>query len=296
MKALLKANFQVTVLSRSSNTERFDPKVKVLKVDFESVESLTAALKGQNAVVSTINTAAVGEQKPLIDAAVAAGVSRFIPSEFGSVTTNPELSTYPVFSGLAGIREHLIEKSKTSPITYTVLACGAFLDLLFGNPGILDFDNHKATLFDEGNNRFSSTSIAKIAQSIVGILKHTGETANKVIHVSEVILTQNKVLEIAKQIQPEADWEVTAVPSDAVLQGALRDVAAGNFSEATIIAILSAVTFGGERYGAAYDKTDNELLGIETLSDEDLRKRIAIRLDPNGAKGETWKVGGKDAV
>jgi hypothetical protein len=47
------------------------------------------------------------------------------------------------------IKQYLQEKAKGEKLTWTVLACGASLDSLFGGPVLLDFANHKATLFDE---------------------------------------------------------------------------------------------------------------------------------------------------
>lgn len=46
---------------------------------------------GIDAVVSLVGAPALTEQKPYIDAAVEAGVNRFIPSEFGCDTQAPYL-------------------------------------------------------------------------------------------------------------------------------------------------------------------------------------------------------------
>src|SRR5690242_16544214 len=90
LKELLAAGFSVTALTRqgSSSASKLpsDANLTVKEVDFTSVPSLTEALKGHFAVVSTLATIAVGSQDLLIDAAAAAGVTRFIPSEFGSDT------------------------------------------------------------------------------------------------------------------------------------------------------------------------------------------------------------------
>jgi len=55
IKALVDSGeFVVTVLARASSQTSYPESVKVVVVDLESVESLTAALKGQDAVVSTV--------------------------------------------------------------------------------------------------------------------------------------------------------------------------------------------------------------------------------------------------
>jgi uncharacterized protein YbjT (DUF2867 family) len=81
--ALLESGFDVMAITRQQSTATFPARVTVKKVDTTSVDALIEVLKGQDAVVSTIGTAAAGTQTTIIDAAIAAHVKRFIPSEFG---------------------------------------------------------------------------------------------------------------------------------------------------------------------------------------------------------------------
>jgi hypothetical protein len=104
--------------------------VAVKKVDYESVDSLKEALHGHDAVVSAAATPAVGKQYPIIDAAVAAGVSRFIPSEFGINTrTVQHEGLKTILSGKIQVLDYLVEKSKENPsFTWTGVANGLFFD------------------------------------------------------------------------------------------------------------------------------------------------------------------------
>jgi hypothetical protein len=54
-----------------------------VKVDLSSMNSVTAAFEGQDAIASTVGTAGLASQSVLVDAAVAAGVKRFLLSDFG---------------------------------------------------------------------------------------------------------------------------------------------------------------------------------------------------------------------
>lgn len=56
-------------------------------------------------------------------------------------------------------------------------------------PVLLEFANHKATLYAEGNNRISSTSMLNVWKAIAGILKSYDATKNKIVRTSKVILT-----------------------------------------------------------------------------------------------------------
>jgi hypothetical protein len=61
----------------------------VAEVNFDSVTSLTRAIRGHTIVIASLPVATlVGSQNALIDASVAAGVTRFFPSDFGTDTLN----------------------------------------------------------------------------------------------------------------------------------------------------------------------------------------------------------------
>lgn len=278
LKALLQANFEVTVLARSQPSTPYDTGVKVIEVEFTSEESLTAALAGQDAVVSAVGPTVIDGQKVLIDAAVASGVKRFIPSDFGSCTTNAELKTLPIYSHMASIQQYLDDKAKLSTLSYTILASGAFLEYIFKTPTLLDFKNHTATLIDDGNNRLSTTRMAQLGTAVAGILSHPNETNNRTVHVSQVIVTQNKLLEIARKLKPETEWKVNTTQSSVLLQDSLKGFAAGDSSFPNVMKMLSGTSLAGDRYGAAYDETDNKLLGVDAITEEELEKLVAESL------------------
>jgi hypothetical protein len=133
-------------------------------------------------------------------------------------------------------------------------------------------------LFDEGDNRISTTSLPNVGKAIVGILKNFETTKNKVVRTSEAILTQNRLLRIAERLRPDIKWESTNVQTSAVLKEGLDGVGAGDFSMPIIMKILTGTAGAGEIYGAAYDETDNELLGVKELTEEDLKKLVAGKL------------------
>jgi hypothetical protein len=246
---------------------------------------LTAALEGIDGLVSTVGAGAIDGQTILIDAAIAAGVKRFIPSEYGSCTTDSKLENFPVYAGMFKIKRYLQEKADSGQLSWTVLACGAFLEFVFHGPLLLDFVSHKATLFDEGDNRFSSTSLPNVGKAIAGIFKNFEATKNKIIRVSEVILTQNEILRIAEELRPDIKWDIDHVRASAVLEEGLDGIKSGDFSMPVIYKILKGTVLAGEDYGSAYDETNNESLGIKALTGEDLKKLVAGALN-NISKGE----------
>jgi hypothetical protein len=76
-------------------------------------------------------TAESGNQVPFIDAAVAAGVKRFIPAEWGHDTRPGKLSgpLADMLSGKTKAGDYLIEKAKAHPdFTWTGISTRMFLD------------------------------------------------------------------------------------------------------------------------------------------------------------------------
>ena len=89
---------------------------------------MTEAFKGQDVVILSLANAAQ-EVSQLVDAAIKAGVKRFIPSDFGSgVATEKTLALFP----MAATKEKEIDylKSKDgSGMTWTAIKNGLFFDL-----------------------------------------------------------------------------------------------------------------------------------------------------------------------
>jgi len=124
-------NFTISILSRQSSKSTFPSNLKVFRVgdDYPDSEVLEA-FKGQDAIISTIQTASVVLQKRFIDLAIKARVKRFIPSEFGSDTLNEKaVAVIPqFFKGKKETVVYLKEKEKEG-LTWSAFVTGPFLDM-----------------------------------------------------------------------------------------------------------------------------------------------------------------------
>jgi putative NADH-flavin reductase len=90
--ALTSHNFSVTIISRLSSTATFPPNSNIIRINDSFDENeLAAAFKGQDAVVNCISHAGHHTQKSIINAAVHAGVRRYIPSGFASNSENTDV-------------------------------------------------------------------------------------------------------------------------------------------------------------------------------------------------------------
>ena len=146
---------EVVVLSRKPTHPVLEKLgVTIVPVSYDDPASLERALTGVHTVISTIAALTKDEltrpQLALLDAAVKAGVKRFVPSEFG-LRSSPE-------SPIEGFRWKWVvaEAVRKSGLEYTIFEVGIFTNYLAaGTPGIghlyplmplLDVEHYKGTL------------------------------------------------------------------------------------------------------------------------------------------------------
>jgi nucleoside-diphosphate-sugar epimerase len=125
--------FTITILTRTSSTANFPPHIPLKKVsDAFTVAELTTAFKDQDAVVVALTTSSVTQDDlavRIIDAAVAAGVKRLIPSEFGTDNLDPRARRLvPIYDAKGRTLEYLIKRAEESDgaLTWTSVACGSW--------------------------------------------------------------------------------------------------------------------------------------------------------------------------
>jgi uncharacterized protein YbjT (DUF2867 family) len=96
------------------------------RAEYNDLDALTAIFQGQDAVISTIGTFGADQQLTAVDAAAAAGVRRFLPSEYGGNTSLENVTSYPPFAvDKKAVVDHLRTK-ESSGLTWTALCSGLF--------------------------------------------------------------------------------------------------------------------------------------------------------------------------
>ncbi|KAI0390785.1 NAD(P)-binding protein [Xylariaceae sp. FL0594] len=283
VRELLHAGFTVTVLKRSSTssttstTTTFPGDVQTREIaDYTSIPSLTAALEGQDAVVCTISTGAsiAGVQKPLVDAAVAAGVRRFVPSEFGINTRF--LEDGPIKRILGGKLEtlgylhemHKREKEKGRSFTWTGISTGLFFDwgLDFGSIGVAK-SSRTATIYDSGDEPFQATNLRTIGRAVAAVLRQPERTVNRYLTIASFNPTKNEIHATIERLTGEK-WQVHRASTAEHYQIGLDKLDKGDY-----MAFSHFLRHRIHRDGAGLAVTgpDNalDLLGIEEESLED---------------------------
>ncbi|KAF5247357.1 hypothetical protein FANTH_6448 [Fusarium anthophilum] len=130
-RALVRAGFNVSVLSRTSSNviESIFLGASIVKSDYTFL-SLVDVFTGQDAVISTLSTANIAEQKIVIDAVAAAKVKRFMPSGFGSDTSVEGLETMaPFLKGKLDVMDY-VKSKEAEGLSWTAIFSGPWIDWL----------------------------------------------------------------------------------------------------------------------------------------------------------------------
>lgn len=134
----------------------------VFNVDFENLAALTRACDGASCVVSALNglePIILGLQGKLLEAAVAAGVPRFMPSDFSLDFTR----TRPGDNRNMDLRRAFQARIDSAPIRATSVLNGAFADLLTGDAPIVLHKLHRVLYWGDADQPFDFTTKDDVA-------------------------------------------------------------------------------------------------------------------------------------
>ncbi|MDY0903320.1 NmrA family NAD(P)-binding protein [Pedobacter sp. CFBP9032] len=135
VKALVRNDSDVTKTSILK-----DAGIEVIPVNYDDVENLRKACEGVNCLVSALaglSDVILATQKNLLDAALSAGVKRFIPSDFCTDYN----ALIPGENRNFDLRREFKEHIDKTDISTTSIFNGAFADILKYNTPILNLKN-----------------------------------------------------------------------------------------------------------------------------------------------------------
>lgn len=226
--------------------------------------------------MSAMSFTAISSQRNLVIAASRVPtIRRFIPSEYGNDIIRPELERFPIYQPKNEIRklcEEVAGRGGTA-FSWTTVQNASFLAPDWTLDFIVDTKNRMADIKDGGDVLFTATTYEDIAQSIVGILTHLEETANRPVKISSVDTTQNEIIAIAKELGAVGEWELTHSKTDEQEVEAFRRWGEGDRGEEVIAMFINRAFIGIPGVGR-FCNNDNELLGIKGIGRDGLKKII----------------------
>ncbi|KAF2650660.1 isoflavone reductase family protein-like protein [Lophiostoma macrostomum CBS 122681] len=261
------SSFEVTVICRQSSQSQFPAETKIIRVaDNYPIDEVTAAFRGHDAVVLSLTFTDIMET--LVDAAIAAGVKRLIPSMWGGRLDDAEArEIFPPAAAKARQLDY-VKFKETLGWSWTGVTCGPFLDLCI-QKNFFGFDSKTRTgrIWDDGEKRFAVTTYKGVGQALVGILHNPLETANRIVHVSSMEMSLNELLMAYKDVTEVTEWDITYGDTEAGIRDAREQHRTawefGDRMEAlALLGLLTEIRKEGGAHSGTKGIADNDLLGV----------------------------------
>jgi uncharacterized protein YbjT (DUF2867 family) len=162
IKALLRKGADVRAIVRSGTDDTKVQKleqqgVKVIRVNMPDVSELTQACGGASCVISALqgmHDVIVDMQSILLDAAITAGVPRFIPSDYSCGFTKLLAGDNRNFD----LRREFHERLDKASIAATSIFNGAFADMLTGQMPLILFKLKRVLYWENADQRMDFTT------------------------------------------------------------------------------------------------------------------------------------------
>lgn len=136
--------------------------VEVATADVRDVDSVASACAGASCVVSALNglgDVILDRQSVLVDAAVRAGVPRFVPSDFSADFTR----TPPGRNRNFDLRREFMGRVDRAPIGVTSILNGAFMELLDGDMPLIQSRIRRVLFWHDADQVLDFTSKDDVA-------------------------------------------------------------------------------------------------------------------------------------
>lgn len=200
VKALIRRGARVRALVRPETSNAHLLKLKrvgaqTATVDYENSDDLTAACKGAHCVVSALSglrEVIVDGQLRLIRAAVAAGVERFIPSDY-SIDYN---MLPPGSNRNLDLRREFFQMASKEPIEVTSIFNGAFADLLTGQAPIVLYPLKRVLYWGDPDQPLDFTAKNNVADYTAAVALDLAPTPRS-LHIAGDRVSARDLAEVA---------------------------------------------------------------------------------------------------
>ncbi|KAF3020165.1 hypothetical protein E8E14_009809 [Neopestalotiopsis sp. 37M] len=265
LEALAKdGSFTLTLLQRASSTAKLPEKHKIISIaDSYPTEELIQAFKGQDVILNCMTSLSVMDQFRMIDAAISAGVRRYVPSEYGLNNMRPEAQELNAVFGAKGkVQEYLRARAAEGVIEWMAISCGMWIKWSMAHDFLgMHVAERRFVFWDDGEGLFSCTTEENTAAGLIEALKRPEETKNTNVYLSDFAISQKQLLEAIERIQG-VKYATETIDSYALINEKQREVEGG--SDLATFALIETGFVTG-RYGGHLEeegKVMNEQLRL----------------------------------
>jgi uncharacterized protein YbjT (DUF2867 family) len=172
-RELLTHDTRLRVLTRPGSgtaASRFadDPRVEVVETTYADPAALAIHLDGVETVVSVLSgtrPVIVDAQRVLLQAAVRAGVARFVPSDYSA----DHRRIAPGSNRNLELRREFAADLDAAPVRATSVLNGAFTDMLTGQAPMISFAHHRVLFWSSADQVLDFTTKDDVARTVAHV-------------------------------------------------------------------------------------------------------------------------------
>lgn len=176
--------------------------VTIAEANLADKATLTRELQGASCIVSTLQGLAnviLTAQGNLLDAAVAAKVPRFIPSDFSLDFTKTKLGSNRNLDLRREFHKHLDQ----STIAWTSILNGGFMDLLTSEMSLINKKKRTITYVGSADQKLDFTSMADVAAYTAAVAADTKPTP-KFLRIAGDVVSANDLAKVVTEVEGTA--------------------------------------------------------------------------------------------
>ncbi len=228
--------------------------VEIVPVDMNNMAQLTEACRGATCVVSALaglRDVIVDTQQHLLAAAVAAGVPRFIPSDFCSDYTKLTPGNNRNFD----LRREFAALVEQAPIAATSILNGAFGEILGYNIPLLDFKQQQVGYWEDADWPIDFTTMDDTAAFTAAAA--LDNKTPRLLRIASFQITPRQLSAAAEQVQ-HRPFPLVQLGSRADLAAQIQHVRAANpAGEQDLYADWQQMQYLLSMFGVTNDPLDN---------------------------------------
>jgi hypothetical protein len=173
----------------------------VVHADYDDPAGLSVACENSSCVVSALNglqPVMIDMQGKLLDAAVAAGVPRFIPSDYSLDFTK----TLPGDNRNLDVRRMFMQKIDGAPIMGSSVLNGAFADLLAGRAPIILHKRRKVLYWGNADQQLDFTTKDDVADYVAEVA--LDDMAPRFLRIAGACVSPRQLADIMTELTGES--------------------------------------------------------------------------------------------
>lgn len=218
-----------------------------------------------------------------MEAAYAAGVKRFVVDDFG---WGPESDSLPEFDAVHASRTEGWNRARElaagegeaeAGFSWTGVTTGNPIDWALAKFPLMGFDARECscTIYDEGDEAFTGTTLEGIGQAVLGVMLRPKETANRFVKVRSICTTQNELLAAFRTVTGR-EWSVQRSSTEALMVSGRGKLERGEAGWVLELVVAQLFDRGAGRcvVAATREESDAEGLGVREESAVDVVRKV----------------------